>query len=373
MSEAAFGGLRVAIVHEKLTVLAGSEKVVEQMHRLFPRAPIFTTVHDPAVSRPILDGADIRSGPLQRLYRGGDSYAHLLPLLPWAMSHLDLRAFDLVITSHHAFANRVRAPAGTRVVSYTYTPARWIWDPAARSHEIGGRLGRAALAAFAATQRRADRAAADRLDGIVSISHDVADRVRRWWHRDSSVVWPPVDTGRYSPGDGSDRDDFFLLAGRLVPYKRPEIAVAAARAAGARLIVAGEGRAMRACESVAGPQTEFLGRVDDDTLRDLYRRCTALLYPGKEDFGSIPVEAQACGAPVIALAAGGALDTVVDGVTGHLYDVEPGRDPVETLASVLRRFDPTRFDPRVLRSHAVQFSPEIFRSRFAAAVADLLG
>ncbi len=373
MDSPSFGGLRVAIVHEKLTVLAGSEKTVAQIHSIFPDAPIFTAMHDRAVSSPVLADADIRPSPLQRLYRGGDSYAHLLPLLPWAMSHLDLREFDLVITSHHAFANRVRPPKGTLVVSYTHTPARWMWDPSARTHEIGGRAGRAALSVFAATQRRADRSAAARLDGIIANSSEVSDRVRRWWGRDSTVVWPPVDTGLYSPGPDAAREDFFLVAGRLVPYKRPEIAVAAAREAGVRLVVAGEGRARRACEAVAGPRTEFLGRVDDDTLRDLYRRCRALLYPGKEDFGIIPVEAQACGAPVIALAAGGALDTVVDGVTGHLYDAEHDGDHIAELAALLRRFDGSAFDPDAIRVHAERYTPEEFRSRFANAVAGFLG
>lgn len=373
MASPSFGGLRVAIVHEKLTVLAGSEKVVEQMHLVFPDAPIFTTVHDRAVSRPILGDADIRSSPLQHMYRGGDSYAHLLPLLPWAVSHFDLRGFDLVVASHHAFANRVRAPAGTRVISYTHTPARWIWDPAARAHEVGGRVGRALLATFAATQRRADRTAAARLSGVIANSHEVADRIRRWWRRDSAVIWPPVDTAHYTLGHKAPRDDFFLIAGRLVPYKRPEVAVAAAREAGVRLVVAGDGRARRTCEAVAGPRTEFLGRVDNDTLRDLYRRCRALIHPGREDFGIVPVEAQACGAPVIALADGGALDTVVDGVTGRLYGIASEAAHVATLADLLRRFDGSVFDPVTLRAHAEHFAPEEFRARFATAVAAFLG
>ena len=375
MSEASpsFGGMRVAIVHEKLTVLAGSEKVVEQVHMVFPGAPIFTTVHDPDVSRPILADADIRTSPLQHLYRGGDSYAHLLPLLPWAMSHLDLRAFDLVITSHHAFANRIRPPRSTRVVSYTHTPARWMWDPAALTREIGGRVGRAALAAVAAPPPPPARPAAPRRPRGGAHTHQGAARVRSWWRRDSSVVWPPVDTSYYTLDDRSPREDFFLVAGRLVPYKHPEIAVAAARDAGVRLVVAGDGRARRACEAVAGPRTELLGHVDDATLRDLYRRCTALLYPGKEDFGIIPVEAQACGAPVIALGAGGALDSVVDGMTGCLYEVEPGGDHVTKLASLLRRFDGSVFDPAALRRHAEQFAPDRFRSELATAVAGLLG
>lgn len=367
MAATAHDGLRVAIVHEKFTVLAGSEKVVEQMHLLWPDAPIFTAVSDPATHPTGLADADIRVSPLQRLYRGGDSYAHLLPLLPAAMIRFDLSEFDLVVTSHHAFANRVRPPEGVPVFSYTYTPARWIWDAEMRAHEIGGSIGRSLLGTFAATQRQADRRAARRLHGVAAISNDVAARVRQWWRREASVIAPPAEVSFFTP-DGTNRDDFFLLAGRLVPYKRPDIAVAAARRAGVRLVVAGDGRARRACEDLAGPHTEFLGRVDDETLRDLFRRCRALVFPGKEDFGIVPVEAQACGAPVIAYAAGGALDTVVHGVTGNLYEVPPGGDHVAVLADALRTFEPGIFDETRIRAHAESFSPERFRSKLEAAV-----
>lgn len=360
--------LRVAIVHEKFTVLAGSEKVVEQMHLLWPDAPIFTAVSDPATHPAGLAGAEIRTSTLQRLYRGGDSYAHLLPLLPAAMTRFDLSGFDVVVTSHHAFANRVRPPHGVPVFSYTHTPARWMWDPRMREDEIGGSLGRGLLGTFAATQRRADRRAAGRLRAIAANSHHVAARVRRFWRREASVIPPPVDVEFYTPEPATARDDFFLLAGRLVPYKRPEVAVAAAREAGVRLVVAGEGRIREVCEAAAGPGTDFLGRVDDATLRDLFRRCRALVFPGTEDFGIVPVEAQACGAPVIAFAAGGALDTVVHGVTGHLYEVPADGDHVSVLAEALRSFEADTFDGARIRSHAESFAPDRFRSRIDAAV-----
>lgn len=363
--------MKIAIVHEKFTVYAGSERVVDQLHLLWPDAPIFTTVCDPETLGPVLRDADVRTSPLQKLYRGGDHYAYLLPLLPLAMSRIDLRGFDLVVTSHHAFANRVRPPAGVPVVSYVHSPARWLWEPDTRRHEIGGPVGRAVLAGFAATQRRPDRRAAARLSGIVANSHHVADRIRRWWGRDATVVAPPVDTAFYTPGAAGSvpRGDFFLVAGRLVPYKRPELAVAAASRAGVRLVVAGDGRARGAVEAAAGPTVEILGRVDDDTMRDLYRNCRALLFPGEEDFGIMPVEAQACGAPVIARAVGGVLDTVVPGTTGVLYPATTDTDHVETLARVLRDFADADFDRAVIRAHAERFAPARFREGFAAAVA----
>ena len=365
--------MNISIVHEKFTVYAGSERVVEQLHLLWPDAPIFTTVCDPATLGPILRDADVRTSALQKLYRGGDHYAHLLPLLPLAMRNLDLTGYDLVVTSHHAFANRVRPKAGVPVVAYVHTPARWMWEPGARSQEIGGTVGRAMLGAFAATQRPPDRRAAARLTAAVANSHSVADRIRRWWTRDATVVAPPVNTDFFTPdtsGSGA-RGDYFLVAGRLVPYKRAELAVAAATRAGVKLVVAGDGRARGAVEAAAGPTVELRGAVDDEELRALYRGCRALIFPGEEDFGIVPVEAQACGAPVIAQAIGGVLDTVVPHETGVLYRATTDTDHVETLAGVLRDFADDAFDPSTIRAHAEQFAPARFREGFAAVVADV--
>ncbi len=295
----------------------------------------------------------------------------MLPLIPAAMAHLDLGDVDLVVCSHHAFANRVRPPPGVPVISYTHTPARWIWEPSMRATEVGGVLGRLGLSAFAASQRRADAAAARRAGRIVVNSRHVAGRVGRWWGCPADVVPPPVDTERHTPDPSVRREPFFLLAGRLVPYKRPEVAVAAAERAGVRLVVVGEGRSRAAVEAVAGRGTVLLGEVDDATLLDLYRRCRALVFPGEEDFGIVPVEAQACGAPVLARRIGGVLDSVVDGVTGALYDV--GDDEVGALSSALRAFDPCRFDPDAVRANAERFSASSFRHRFAEVVRRTFG
>ena len=358
---------RVAIVHERFTEMGGSERVVEQFHKIWPDAPVFVPIADRSVLPPGLLDADIRTSFLQRVYRRGHAYAHLLPLLPRAMASFDFSEFDLVITDHHAFANRVNVPEHVPVISNTLTPARWMWDASMRGTEG---LGSRGLGAFAATQRRADRRAAQRLRGVVAISRHVAYRVHRWWGRDAWVVSPPVDTNYYTSDPSIERDDFFLLAGRLVPYKRPDIAIEAAKRANVRLVVAGEGRARATVEQLAGPRTEFVGRVDDATLRDLYRRCRALLFPGEEDFGIIPVEAMACGAPVVAPAVGGVLDTVVPDVTGTLY--LPDTDPVAALAATLEDFDERAFDRAALRSHAERFAPACFRAQFEQAVDEIL-
>ncbi len=365
-------GLRVAIVHERFTEPGGAERVVEEMHRIWPDAVVHAPLVDRSTLPPGLLDANVRATPLQRLYRGDGTYAHLLPLLPLAMARIDLSGVDVVITSHHAFANRIRPPDGVPVVSYTHTPARWIWESSMRANEIGGRVGRAGLAAFAATQRGPDARAAKRPVRIVANSGHVASRVSRWWQRDATVVAPPVDVERYTIDPRVEREDFFLFAGRLAPYKRADLAAAAARRAGVRLVVAGEGRGRRDLEALAWPGLELLGRVDDVTLLDLYRRCRALVFPHEEDFGIVPLEAQACGAPVVALGRGGALETVVDGVTGVLFPLAVDGQAVDTLSSVLQSFDPGRFEPARLRSHALTFAPERFRARFSAVVAEAL-
>jgi glycosyltransferase involved in cell wall biosynthesis len=367
VSTCAGGELRVVIVHERFTEMGGSERVVGQFRRIWPRAEVYVSVLDPRAFPADLV-ADVRTTGLQRLYRGGQRYAHLLPLLPAAMAQLDLGHPDVVVTSHHAFSNRVRPPVGVPVVAYVHTPARWMWEPAMVSHEGGGRLGRAALSAFARSQRPADRAAAGRTALVVANSNHVARRIRRCWGLDATVLHPPIDTAFFTPPAEDRREDFFLLAGRLVPYKRPELAVAAARRAGLRLVVAGGGRSLPAVRAMAGPGTEVLGPVSDETLRDLYRRCRALIFPGEEDFGMVPVEAQACGSPVVACAAGGALESVVDGTTGALYR----HDGVDALTDALSSFDPDRFDQTVIRTHAERFAPERFRLHFESLVRSAL-
>ncbi len=361
--------MRVAIVHERFTELGGSERVVEELHRIWPDAPVFTPIADPAAVPPGMAGAELRLSPLQRLYRGGRQYAHLLPLLPRAMAGFDLSGFDVVVTSHHAFANRVRPPAGVPVLSYTHTPARWIWSSRMRRGERGGMIGRAALAAFAATQRAPDRAAAGRVAGILANSKTVAGRIEQWWGQPSDVVHPPVDVSWYTPDPNIPREEFFLSVGRLVAYKRPAVAVSAARRAGAAIVVVGEGRERAAVERAAGRDAELLGYVDNEALRDLYRRCRALVFTGEEDFGIVPLEAQACGAPVIALAAGGALETVIDGVTGTWYSDD--RDGI-ALAEALRRFDPADFDPLVIRRHAEKYAPDRFRDEVRKRLSTLV-
>ncbi|MDT0260289.1 glycosyltransferase [Jatrophihabitans lederbergiae] len=364
---------RVTIVHERFTEFAGSEQVVAQLAQLWPDAPVRAPIALPDGLPPVLRER-VRGTGLSRLVRRGGGYAHLLPALPLAMRRLSLGDPDVVVASHHAFANQVVHATTAPVISYVHSPARWVWDPAMRAGEAGGAAGAAMLGAFAAAYRPADRKAAVRLAGIVANSRAVAERIAQWWDQPSTVVHPPVDTEYYTPDEDVPREEFLLLAGRLVPYKRPALAIEAARRAGMRLVVAGDGRMRAECERVAGPHTEFVGRVPDDQLRSLFRRCAALLMPGVEDFGIVPVEAQACGAPVIATGAGGALDTVVPGRTGELvhFGSGDGAGLTQRWALALRELDPGHYRVGAVREHAEGFSSQRFRSSMNALIGTIM-
>ena len=365
---------RVALVHERFTEIAGSEHVVEQLALQWPDARAFVPIARASGIPSALRGRTTTTW-LDKLYRitGEGPYAPLLPLMPRVFRGMRMEGADVVIASHHAFAMQAVFATAAPTVAYVHSPARWAWDPSLREGEAGGRLGSTALALLASSARRAELSAAPRLRRIVANSTTVADRVRSWWHCDADVVHPPVDTEGFTPDPSCRRERFFLLAGRLVPYKRPDLAILAANAAGVRLVVVGDGRSLDYCRSIAGPTVTFLGRVPHEQLVDLYRRACALVMPGLEDFGIVPVEAMACGTPVIALADGGALDTVVPGVSGLL--VPDGRDSelVDSFASTMNTFDGSMYDAAVIRKHAETFSREAFRDQMRKVVDGVLG
>lgn len=374
----------VTLVHERFTEWAGSEMVVEQLAEQWPQAQVFAPITSEEVI-PESMRSRVRPGSLTRLTRRG-KYAHLLPLLPLAMASLPIPPSDVVIASHHAFATQVVHATDAPVIAYVHSPARWVWDASMRRGEVGGRMGDIALGAFSSVFRPVDRRAARRTHSMVANSAAVAKRIGDWWGREAMVIHPPVDTEFYRPDASVEREDFFLMAGRLVPYKRPDLAVRAATLAGVPLVVTGDGRGAAECRRMAGPTVRFLGRVSDEEQRDLFRRCRGLLMPAVEDFGIVAVEAQACGAPVLAAGAGGALDSVLPGVSGELVP-EPkeasgsgvaglaGRDDaaVRRWARQLAEFGTTdTFESARIREHAETFSRARFRAQMADAVTSAL-
>lgn len=356
---------RVALIHEWLVVPGGSEKVIEAILRLVPHAEIFCSVYDPAPFDARITDRPVHPSFLQRIPKATSQYPKLLPLMDAAFRRFDLRGFDLIVSSNHACAKNVRTPPGVPHVCYCHTPMRYAWDPDFLLQEDLGPAARAIVKPLTAYLRRVDARGAAQPTAIAANSSFVARRVRDWWRREATVVHPPVDVERFlGRARRVDDDAPYLVFGRLVPYKRPDTAVRACRRLGRRLVVAGDGRFIDHVREAAGgdPHIELRGRVSDAEADELFATCRALLFPGVEDFGIVPVEAQAAGMPVIALGRGGARDSVRDGVTGVLYD-----DPSPAgLAAAIERFESLALDDAALRAHARGFAPEVFHERFGA-------
>lgn len=362
---------RIAVVHERWTEQGGSENVARALVDAWPGSRLHVAFADPRTIPAELRDRIAVTG-LDRVHRalGRRSHAPLIPLAPaaWRRHRPDPGA-DAVVISHHAMAlSAARSWPDAAVVAYVHSPARWAWLPELRSGEAFGVVGRLALAALAAQTRAVETAAVPHLDVFVANSTAVADRIERWWGVPVQVVAPPVDVARFTP-DGATDGDYFLVAGRLVPYRRVDLAIRAAQRAGVRLVVAGDGRNDAALRRIAGDGTVFLGRVSDAEMVRLQREAIATVMPGEEDFGIVPVEAMAAGTPVLARAAGGALDTVVPGVSGVLVPDGPDEQFIEDLAAAMRDLRPAEFDRTVLRAHAECFSVPAFQERMRAIVA----
>ena len=362
-------GLRVALVHDWLTGMRGGEKVLESLCRLFPDAPLFTLVHKRGSVSTLIESRPITTSIVQRLPFATARYRHYLPIFPWVVEMFDLDRFDLVISTSHCAVKSAVVPGRAVHICYCHSPMRYAWDQF--PHYFGpARVGRAAsvlLRPVLASLARWDRATAHRVDRYVANSSHVAGRIARYYNRQASVLHPPVDTGYFTPGNATP-EPFLLVVSALVPYKRVEIAIQAATLAGVPLKIAGSGPDLARLQSMSGPGVEFLGAVPNDVLRELYRRASALLLPGEEDFGIVPVEAMACGCPVLALARGGACETVRHDDTGLLVESERP----EAFAAAIRTAMARTFDRRTLRSQAESFAVGRFESAFAGLVTDAL-
>jgi glycosyltransferase involved in cell wall biosynthesis len=357
---------RIALVHDWLTGMRGGERALEVICELAPTADLFTLVHVPGTASAPIMAHRIRTTPLSFVPGIRHIYRHCLPLFPTAIELFDLDNADLVISTSHCAAKAAVARPGARHLCYCFTPMRYAWDQF--DHYFGrervGAIGSAVMRPILSRVARWDRRTATRVSRYVAISHYVAGRIARYYNRGAAVVYPPVDTAFYTPGSGQS-EGYALIVSALVPYKRIDVAIDAARLAGLPLKIIGQGPERAHLEARAeGAEVEFLGYQSDDAVRDAYRNAEVVMLPGEEDFGIVPVEAQACGRPVVALAAGGAKETVLDRITGVLVTDPSPESLAEGLAAVKR----LPFDPLVARAHAESFS----RQRFATAIGRLI-
>ncbi|MEC9434604.1 MAG: glycosyltransferase [Pseudomonadota bacterium] len=359
--------MRVAIIHYWLVGMRGGERVLEQLCLMFPDADIYTHVADPEKLSPLLRRHKITETFIGRLPGAKKHYQKYLALMPRALESLDLTGYDLVISSESGPAKGVIPPPDTAHVCYCHSPMRYIWD---QYHAYRDGLSLPMKLAFswlAPRLRTWDVISSNRVDQYVANSSFVAQRIRRCWRRDSVVVHPPVDLEAYQPAPLPGPDAPYLFLSELVPYKRADLAIEACAKLGRRLQVVGSGPEMERLKAMAPAGVEFLGRVPDERMRALYQSSRALLFPGVEDFGIVPLEAMACGRPVLAYGRGGALDTVVDGETGLLFHEQSAA----ALADCIARFEAELelgLDPARLAAHAGRFGEATFRANMWAAI-----
>jgi glycosyltransferase involved in cell wall biosynthesis len=370
------GARRVALVHDWLTGMRGGEKVLDALCELYPGAPVYSLFYVRGTVSPRIAQHPIHTAFTQQLPAARRLYRHYLPLFPAAVELFDLDDYDLVISTSHCAVKSVIRPGRALHISYCHSPMRYAWDrfgeyfAPAQIGAMPSRLLRPIMAAMA----RWDQRTAGRVDRFVANSRYVAGRIRRYYNRPSTVVYPPVDTAFYRPADDrGPSPSRFLIVSALVPYKRVQVAIDACRRVRSPLTIVGAGPELARLQRNLGPALDsaddirFLGWRSDEEIRDLYRQSAAVLLPGVEDFGMVPVEAQACGCPVVALGEGGAEETVIDGETGVLV-----RDySVDAFADGLNRVRSQRFEPARLREHALRFSRDRFLVDFQALMNDV--
>jgi glycosyltransferase involved in cell wall biosynthesis len=356
--------MKIAIVHDFLMQMGGAEKVVEVLHDMFPEAPIYTSAYDPKAMPMYYRTWDIRTSFLQKMWWKKHSHRLALLLYPTAFESFDLSEYDLVISSSSAFAKGVITQPHTKHLCYTYTPMRYAWTT--RRYMESERLGRPmqALAMPGLHYLRTwDAITVDRVDKYLAISSAVAQRIEKFYRRPSEIVHPPVETTRF--WTDSEIGDYYIIVSRLVPYKQLDLAIEAFNHLKRPLKIVGTGRQYKALRAMAKSNIEFLGHVDDVELPRLMSRAKAYIMPGEEDFGISPVEANACGRPVIAYAAGGVLDTQIEGETAVLFR----EHSADGLYDAVRAADGIEFDPQRIQEHARTFDTEVFRERMWDVIA----
>jgi glycosyltransferase involved in cell wall biosynthesis len=348
--------MKVAIVHYWLVGMRGGEKVVEALAEMYPQADIFTHVYVPEMISEKIRAHRIIPTFINALPRASKMYKAYLPLMPLALEQCNLRGYDLVISSESGPAKGIIAPAEALHVCYCHTPMRYIWNMYHDYRDGAGRVTRMMMPALSHYLRMWDVSTAARVDSFVANSETVAKRIRRYYGADSVVIHPPVDTNSFSIVPPSELEDYYLMAGELVSYKRPELAVRAFNELKLKLVVIGGGEMLDEVRRLAGPTVTVLGSQPFDVLRSHYARCRALIFPGEEDFGMVPVEAMASGRPVIAFGRGGAVETVATGLSGVFF----AEQTIESISLAVKELDKLEIDPAKIATHAKRFGKDHF-------------
>ncbi|MFO7323053.1 MAG: glycosyltransferase [Chloroflexota bacterium] len=357
--------MKLALVHDWLNQRGGAEDVLETLVALYPESPVYTSIYAPALMPAEYRNWDLHTLWIDRMPGIHTHHQPYLPLYPLAWNGLDLSEYDVVLTNKSGFCHGLRVGDDTLHICYCLAPTRYVWNLDAYIAREGlGKPVELALRPLVSVLRRWDYAAAQRVHHFIAISTEIQARIKTFYNRDSVIIYPPVETGRFVPVAQDEVEDYFLVLSRLIPYKRIDLAVQAATRLGLPLKVGGRGRDMDRLRAMAGPTVEFLGYVPDEELPRLMARAKALIFPGLEDFGIVPVQAQAAGRPVIAYGGGGALDTVIPGETGEHFN----EMTVEALANVMATFDARAYNPDRIRQHALRFDVEVFNQSIKAYV-----
>ncbi len=348
------------MLHDYFTQLGGAEKVAEELYNMLPGADLFATVAIKKTIPDSLKSVTIHTSWMQNLPKIDKLYRLYFLLYPFAVRSLDLSEYDLVISSSSGYIKGVKVNGDAIHVCYCHTPMRWAWsfDSYSAREKFGGGLS-TLLSGLIRGLRLWDEGAARQPDHFIANSENVAQRIMRAYGRYSEVIAPPIDIDRFSVS--SEQDDYYIVLARLVPYKRIDLAVSAFTRLNKRLVVIGTGTAEKSLMSEAGPTVEFVGRLSDEEVEKYVSRCRALLFPGEEDFGMSPLEVAAAGRPTIAFRAGGAIETIVENVTGLFFDTQT----TESVIEAVERFEKQQWSSQVIRKHAEGFSREVFRARMA--------
>jgi glycosyltransferase involved in cell wall biosynthesis len=355
--------LKIALVHDWLTGMRGGEKVLEVLCELYPRAPLYTLLHNGGSVSAIIENRDIHTSFIDRLPFKAKRYRNYLPLFPRAIESFDFSEYDLILSTSHAVAKGALPAPGALHICYCHTPMRYVWEMYDQYFGPGhaGLLTRTAMSYVAPRLRRWDIAASDRVNAFIANSLNVADRIRQYYHMDADVIYPPVDADQFSVSEGDD--GYYLVVSALVPYKRVDLAIETFRQTRERLLVVGTGPELKRLQSLASTNIEFLGWQSGTELARLYARCRALIFPGIEDFGIVPLEAMASGKPVVAFGQGGTLETVVEdpqrGTGVFFYEQTP-----EAMKEAIVKLGNMKLDPRSIRAHAERFDRNTFKESY---------